>query len=107
MKNFCDEWIVEWCHSHGWTEPFAERRNSYWAFPPNGVMPEPIPARALREIKQAKGMTADERFWSTSAVAVALLAVGLSYCLYSPLPLVLAFAYAAVTVARLEVEYPY
>ncbi len=54
MKHYSDEWIEEWCQENGWTDLFVERSNSYWAFPPGAVMPEPIPAQALRVIKAKK-----------------------------------------------------
>jgi hypothetical protein len=67
-------------------------------------MPEPIPPRVLRLIKAEKGLSRDERFLSISAVVVTLVAAILSYLLKSPMPMVLAFAFAAVSVALLEVE---
>lgn len=103
MKHYCDEWINEWCQQNGWTDLLSERHN-YWAFPPGAVMPEPIPPRVLRLIKQEKGLTTQERFWSISAVIATIIAAIFSYFLNSPMPLVLAFAFGAVTVAQLEVE---
>jgi hypothetical protein len=103
MKHYCDEWINEWCQQNGWTDLVSARYN-YWAFPPGAVMPEPIPPQALRFIKQEKGLTTQEKLWSISAVIVTIIAATLSYFLNSPMPLVLAFAFGAVTVAQLEVE---
>lgn len=105
MKHFHDEWIEEWCKENGWTELFRERANNYWAFPPGAVMPEPIPAKMLRLIKSQKGMSLEEQYWSASAIIFTLSAIGLTLIVQNPLPLLLAFAFAAVTVARLEVEF--
>ncbi len=68
-------------------------------------MPEPIPSRVLKLIKFEKGLTKDEILWSTAAVLVVAIAAILTYWLQSPLPILLAFAFSAVTVAKLEVEY--
>jgi hypothetical protein len=104
MKHFSDEWIREWCDDNGWTDLIIERCR-YWAFPPGAVMPEPIPSRVLKLIKFEKGLTKDEILWSTAAVLGVAIAAILTYWLQSPLPILLAFAFSAVTVAKLEVEY--
>jgi hypothetical protein len=104
MNHYCYEWIEEWCEENGWTDLFVERRNNFWAFPPTAVMPEPIPVPALRVIKAKKGLTFEERMWSMSALIATVLAVVSSYWLKCPMPLVLAFAFDAVTMAHLEVE---
>lgn len=104
MRHYYDEWIQEWCDINGWTEPMPVSPNFYWAFPPNGVMPEPIPHDILRLIKAEKGLTGDEKTWLAIAVSVSLCCAALTYYWQCPLPLVAAFALSAVTVARLEVE---
>ena len=104
MKHYADEWIQEWCQENGWTDLFIERYNNYWAFPPGAVMPEPIPSHTLRLIKASKGLSHQERIWSTTAVIVAILATVLGYMTKCPLPFVFAFAFGAVTVAQLEIE---
>jgi hypothetical protein len=103
MKHYCDEWINEWCQENGWTDLVIEGYH-YWAFPPGAVIPEPIPPQVLRGIKSKKGLSTSERLWSTSAVIVTIMATIFSYFLKSPMPLVLAFAFAAVTVGLLEIE---
>jgi hypothetical protein len=103
MKHFSEDWLNEWCIENGWTDLYVERYQ-YWAFPPGAVMPEPIPPQALRGIKAAKGFCFSEKALSISAVIVSLIATLMTYFLKSPMPLVLAFAYGAVTVALLEVE---
>jgi hypothetical protein len=105
MKHFQDEWIQEWCNENGWTEFFRERANNYWAFPPGAVIPEPIPTKILRLIKAQKGMSTDEQYWSALAVITTICATVLTLISENPLPLLFAFAFAAVTVARLEVEF--
>ncbi|MGB3616324.1 MAG: hypothetical protein WBA10_21205 [Elainellaceae cyanobacterium] len=78
--------------------------NTYWAFPPNAVMPEPIPSNTLRVIKAQKGLTPQESRWTSAAIALGVVAVGASYWLNCPLPLLGEFAFAAFVVASLEVE---
>jgi hypothetical protein len=104
MKHYSLEWIEAWCQENGWTELFVERRNNYWAFPPGGVMPEPIPPHVLRGIKAEKGLTLEERIWSMSAVIGTVVAVVSTFILRCPMPLVFAFAFNAVTVAQFEPE---
>lgn len=103
MKHYCEEWIEEWCQLNGWTDLYAER-SLYWAFPPGAVMPEPIPPQALKLIKAENGLSGEERLWSIAAVVVTVIAAFMSYFLKSPMPMVLAFAFGAITAALLEVE---
>ncbi|BAZ29380.1 hypothetical protein NIES4074_18250 [Cylindrospermum sp. NIES-4074] len=104
MNHYSIQWIEAWCQENGWTELFVERRNNFWAFPPGGVMPEPIPVHVLRLIKAENGLTVEERLWSMSAVVTTVVAVAAAFVLKCPMPLVLAFAVNAVTVAQLELE---
>jgi hypothetical protein len=104
MRHFCDEWIQEWCDANGWTDLFMERLNHYWAFPPGAVMPEPIPNKILRCIKLEKGLCPEERYWLLAAALVSVTGVFSTYFMQSPMPIVLAFAFGAVTAGRLEVE---
>lgn len=104
MKHFCDDWIREWCDDNGWTDLVIERYNNYWAFPPGAVMPEPIPSDVLRLIKVNKGFCSEEKTWVLWAVMMSAIAVMLSYVLKSPMPIVFAFAFDAITAAKLEVE---
>ena len=104
MQHFHDEWIQEWCDSNGWTDLFQERYNHYWAFPPNGVMPEPIPQKVMRLIKSEKGLTAIEQRWLLSAAFVSVLALATTCLLVTPMPLMFAFAFDAVTFAHMECE---
>jgi hypothetical protein len=104
MNHFQDSWIQEWCDNNGWTDLFRERYNNYWAFPPNAVIPEPIPHKALRVIKTEKGFSSDEQFWLIIAVSASAIASILCYLIGNPMPIVLAFAFDAITVAQLEVE---
>ncbi|UBF25146.1 hypothetical protein K9N68_26475 [Kovacikia minuta CCNUW1] len=101
MNHYSAQWIEEWCQDNGWTDWFMEC-SRYWAFPPNGVMPVPIPTQVLRTIKAEKGLCFEEKIWCLMAVLIALLASISTYFLASPMPLVVAFAFCAVTVARME-----
>lgn len=103
MKHYCDEWIHEWCRENGWTDVVFEHY-TYWAFPPGGVIPEPLPPEVLSLIKAEKGLSGSERWLSILAVVVTLIAGILSYILNCPMPLVCAFAFGAITVGLLEVE---
>jgi len=104
MKHFHDDWIQEWCDTNGWTDLIRERYNNYWAFPPNAVMPEPIPHNVLQVIKDKKGFSNDEQLWLTGAMLLSLAAIVLCFLMGNPMPMVLAFAFDAITVAKLEVE---
>jgi hypothetical protein len=104
INRYCIKWIEAWCQENGWTDLFVERRGNYWAFPPGGVMPEPIPGDVLRLIKAEKGFTLEEKLWSISAVTTTVMAVVYAFVLKCPIPLVLAFAVNGVTVAQFELE---
>lgn len=104
MKHFHDEWIQEWCDNNGWTDLFQERYNHYWAFPPGGVMPEPIPQQVLRLIKLEKGFSNQEQAWLIGVGLVSIIALITSCLWFTPMPVVLAFGFDAVTFARLECE---
>ena len=104
MKHYSDEWVKEWCHENGWTDLFIERQDNYWAFPPGAVMPEPISGRILKGIKSAKGLSQQEKMWLSCAGVFSLLAIVFSYFLQCPMPIVLAFSFAAVTAVQLELE---
>lgn len=103
IKHYAKEWLEEWCYLNGWTDLYIERSH-FWAFPPGAVMPEPIPQEALKALKAQKGWCTEERFCSITAVLVTVIAVIASYVFKSPMPMVLAFAFAAITVALLEIE---
>lgn len=104
MNHYCYTWIEDWCRENGWTELFMPQRNEYWAFPPNGVMPLPIPSQVLQQIKAERGLSLVERYWCFAAGIASVAAAGLSYLSHSPMPFVTAFAFCAIVVAALEVE---
>lgn len=104
MKHFADEWVQEWCEENGWTDVFMERKDHYWAFPPGCVMPEPIPSEALYGIKAQKGLCSEEKRWLVAATGVSIFSAVLSILLKCPMPIVFAFGFGAITVAKLEVE---
>ncbi len=101
MNHYCEHWIADWCTENGWTDWFREQ-SKYWAFPPNAVMPVPIPNTVLKTIKSQNGLSQDERFWCLTAIASAGIGSVLSYVMASPMPLVFAFAYSAIVFAQLE-----
>ncbi|MFP4104331.1 slr1957 family protein [Coleofasciculus sp.] len=103
MKHYCEAWLNEWCYENGWTDLYIER-NNYWAFPPGAVIPEPLPTDALKWIKAEKGWSGEEKWWSIGAMLVTVVAAILTVYFQSPMPLGVAFAFAAVTVGLLEVE---
>ena len=104
MNHYCYTWIEAWCEENGWTDPFIRERKEYWAFPPNAVMPLPIPSQALQLIKSEKGLSPDEWKCCLAAIVVSLAASVASYITQSPMPIVAAFAFCAVMVAHMEVE---
>jgi 8-oxo-dGTP pyrophosphatase MutT (NUDIX family) len=104
MNHYSIQWIEDWCLENGWTDLFVERRGNYWAFPPGGVMPEPIPINVLRLIKEENGFTDQEMYWAGAAIATTILAVIYTFWFKCPIPLVLSFGFNAVTVAQFEPE---
>ncbi len=107
MKHFKQEWIEEWCQAHGWTELYMERQGNYWAFPPDAVIPQPIPVSVLRAIKASKGLSPMERQMTYLGVAIAIVSVIFTLAWRSPMPITLAFAIVALIAASLEPEYAY
>jgi len=105
MKHYSAQWIDDWCQENGWTDWFVQQ-SRYWAFPPNAVMPLPIPMQALRAIKAQRGMCFEERIWCISAVGTTIVASISSYFMSSPMPMVVAFAFCALVVAHMEDEEP-
>lgn len=103
IKHFSEEWIKEWCYENGWTDLFLNRRD-YWAFPPNGVMPLPIPREILLDIKAEKGFSDQEKVWVSATLIVSFLGVIFSYVLNSPMPLVFAFAFCAMVVGNFDID---
>jgi hypothetical protein len=104
MKHYKDEWIEEWCQANGWTDLVRERRDHYWAFPPGAVIPEPIPTKTLRLIKANKGLCLEEKIWFMAVGCISLLGAIFSFLFKCPMPIVLAFAFDAIAVAKLELE---
>jgi hypothetical protein len=96
-------WIQDWCQENGWTDLFVERQ-SFWAFPPGAVIPEPIPGDVLVALKRVHGYSPIERNSFGLIVAIALLASAVSLWSHSPFPLVVAFCLASLVVAWLEAD---
>jgi hypothetical protein len=103
MPHYAPQWIEEWCCENGWTDSFVDC-SRYWGFPPNSVMPVPIPAAVLRAIKAQKGLCWQEKISCTLAIGATAVAIAWSWWSASPMPLVLAFGFCAVTVVQLEDE---
>lgn len=103
MNHYASQWIDDWCQDNGWTDWFVDR-SIYWGFPPHGVMPMPIPSKAMRAIKAKQGLCFEEKVWCIAAVGSAIAAIFFSYLSSCPMPLVGAFAFCAVVTARLENE---
>jgi hypothetical protein len=103
MNHYASDWIDDWCKDNGWTDWFVDR-SIYWGFPPQAVMPLPIPPQAMRAIKAKQGLCLWEKVWYGVAAGSAIAAAVSSYLLSCPMPLVGAFAFCAVVVARLEDE---
>lgn len=103
MKHFADEWIREWCQDNGWTDLFIECRD-YWAFPPHGVIPIPIPKETLIQIKAEKGFSPEEKLWLGSSIVISMIAIIFTYLFNCPMPLVFAFAFTAIVVGNFELE---
>ncbi|MBD2136100.1 hypothetical protein H6F32_00530 [Anabaena sp. FACHB-1237] len=104
INRYSMQWIEEWCVENGWTDLFMERRDNFWAFPPGGVMPEPIPVHVLQVIKEENGLTNTEMFLAFAAVSTTILAIITTFWLRCPMPLVLSFGFNAFTVAQFEPE---
>lgn len=103
MNKFRMEWISEWCQDNGWTDPFQERQE-YWAFPPHGVMPLPIPAQALQMLKAEKGASPSERLLLGISVGLTAIAATMGLWFENPMPMVVAFACCALIFASMDDE---
>ena len=103
MQHYTTKWIEDWCNDNGWTDWFIER-SMYWGFPPNAVMPMPIPSQALRAIKAEKGFCFEEKVWCSAAIFSAVLGGVFSYFMSSPMPMLAAFTFCAIVTACLEDE---
>lgn len=103
MNKYCMVWIQEWCQDNGWTDPFRERRE-YWAFPPHGVMPMPIPTQALQVIKAKKGLSPIERLCFAAVSGVTAIAATTGLWFENPMPLVIAFVFCALVFAGMDDE---
>ncbi len=67
-------------------------------------MPEPIPSKIMRTIKMEKGLCEEEKTWLLAAIALSGCAIASAFVFKNPMPIVLAFAFDAITAGRLEVE---
>ncbi|MCS7029933.1 MAG: hypothetical protein NZL92_00170 [Gloeomargarita sp. SKYG116] len=101
MKRWADAWIDRWCREHGWSEWMAVE-GTYWAFPPQAVMPVPIPEEVLHQLKATYGLSPHER-WAVGLMGVSSLAAFIgSWYSHCPLPLVGVFTLGALLTAALD-----
>ena len=103
INHYCEQWIADWCQDHGWTDYFRES-SAYWAFPPQAVMPCPLPDRALKSIKADKGLSLSEKQWFSIALLSLVSGTTLSFAINQPLPLILGFAFCAIVVGQIDDE---
>lgn len=103
IRHFSEDWIREWCNENGWTDLFLNRRD-YWAFPPNAVMPLPIPKETLLQIKAEKGFCHEEKIWVAIALLITMVAGISTYIFSCPMPLVGAFALCALVVGNFDLD---
>ena len=103
INHYCEQWIADWCQDHGWTYYFRES-TAYWAFPPQAVMPCPLPDRALKSIKADKGLSLSEKQWFSIALISLVSGTTLSFAINQPLPLILGFAFCAIVVGQMDDE---
>jgi uncharacterized membrane protein YedE/YeeE len=101
MPTKLHNYLSAWCEDHGWTDLFLERYQ-FWAFPPGGVLPMPLPSDVFEDFQS-------QQQWSRKAIACYVLAIGstllgIGWTFQSscPMPLIMAFAVAAIAVAMLE-----
>jgi len=101
MNKYCMSWIQEWCRANNWSEPFRQC-DEYWAFPPQAVMPLPIPSQELQLIKAEKGASPAERLWFAMVWSVSAIALTTGVWLQNPMPMVFAFAFCAMVFAAMD-----
>jgi hypothetical protein len=101
MNHYCEQWIADWCEENGWTDWFQEQ-SSYWAFPPQAVMPTPIPMQVLKSIKAEQGLSMDEKQWCILAIVSLVSGLVLSFSTAEPIAGFLGFTVCAAIVGRLD-----
>ena len=101
MKRLADAWIARWCQEQGWTD-WVVAGGTYWAFPPQAVMPVPIPPEVLRQLKATYGLSPQERWGLAVLVLTAVVAFLGSWYSHCPLPLVGAFSLGALLTAAMD-----
>jgi hypothetical protein len=89
---------LAWCQENGWTDLFVEQYQ-YWAFPPGGVMPLPLPSQALHLIELPTVTSPQQRCLQTLSLAIALVATGMSCWFQSLMPLLVGFSACALLIA--------
>lgn len=101
LLKYSYEVALDWCDNHGWTDLFVEQYQ-YWAFPPGGVMPLPLPPQALEFIDRDRQLTPHQTQLHGIAIGIGLASTLFSYVFQSPLPLVMGFSLCTLTLALQE-----
>ncbi len=103
MNHYCEQWIADWCLEHGWTDYFRES-TTYWAFPPQAVMPTPIPETDLKILRVEKGLSLCDKQWFAIALASLISGIALSFAIDQPLPFIFGFVFCAIVVGQMDDE---
>lgn len=93
--------LNQWCHDNGWTDLFVERYQ-FWAFPPGGVLPAPLPDAVLEDLhaQHYRGLKYSASYGTLFLASG--LAIVLALFSHSPMPLVAAFSISAIAVGLLD-----
>lgn len=101
MSHPIYQYLNRWCQDHGWTDLFVERYQ-FWAFPPGSVMPLPLPAQAIESFYLQQRLSGKRQICLGLALVATALAGVLTTLSHSPMPLIAAFACAAIAVGLLD-----
>ena len=94
-------YLSQWCQENGWTDLFVERYQ-FWAFPPGGVLPSPLPHSVLEDLysQHYRG------FRHSASYGALVLGTGIAILWtlfsHSPMPLVAAFVISAIAIGMLD-----
>lgn len=94
-------YLTHWCQKHGWTDLFVDRYQ-FWAFPPGGVLPLPVPNSVIEGFYSQRHIT--KRHWCCYMLSICstAIAIPLTIVSHSPMPLIAAFACGAIAVGLLD-----
>lgn len=97
------EKVLDWCNQNGWTDLFVECYR-YWAFPPGGVIPEPLPADVVGSFASERSLSTEAKCWYGATILTATLAAFASFYWNSMMPVTTVFVFAALVLAKLDEE---